>query len=97
MQLINLCLSGLVKDSRTAALPQVMCQLPFCYNVWATVLRVVVLLRPLAKCTQAFQDVFGSPFYLIFSIFALRLVLESGQLCFSCIAQLRPLIANVLC
>ena len=79
MQLINLCLSGLVQDSRTAALPQVMRQLRLYYD-----------LRPLAKCTQAVQDVFGSPFCLLFCMFALRLLLESGQLCFSCIAQLRP-------
>ena len=56
MQLINLCLSGLVQDSRTAALPQVMRQLRLYYGLRV----VVVLLRPLAKCTQAVQDVLGS-------------------------------------
>jgi hypothetical protein len=33
MQLINLCLSGLVQDSRTAALPQVMRQLRLYYGL----------------------------------------------------------------
>jgi len=78
MQLIYLCHSSLVQDSRPTALPQVMRQLRRCYNVCIAGLRVGLLLRPLAKCTQAFQDVCGSPFCPCFDIFAFRLFLESG-------------------
>ena len=50
VELINLCLSGLVKDARTTALPQVTRQSRLCFNATA-------LLWPLAKSAQAFQNV----------------------------------------
>jgi hypothetical protein len=93
------CNSSISASAALFKIPELRHFRKSCANFASTMALTGSSSAPAATCQMhaSGSSVFGSPFCLLFCMFALRLLLESGQLCFSCIVQLRPLRGNVLC